>query len=128
VALLPKSRELNRSIPLALSALFVVALASAQPHRVHHFFQQSEQADHHGKPDSGNNHSSKAPAKTDQTECVIQTVSQHCAAIPAAIAKIMPIVAASEAYHPVLRRWIYHFVSSPFLQRAPPATGSSFNI
>jgi len=128
VNFLMRARTFNRSIALAVSALFVLALVSAQPHRVHHFFQEIEHAHGQGEADSNHAGHSQAPAKTPQTECVIQTVSQHCSAIPVAIAKIILIVTASEAYHPMLRRWIYHFVSSPFLQRAPPATGSSFNI
>jgi hypothetical protein len=113
---------------LAFSALFVLALAVAQPHRVHHFFEDIEHPHDHGNADSSHDDHSKAPAKAPQTECVVQAVSQHCSAIPAAIAKIPIIATAGEVYRPILRRWIYHFSLSPFLQRAPPAPSSSFNI
>jgi hypothetical protein len=125
---LSRSRRLARRSTLAFSVLFVLALATAQPHRVHHFFEDIDHEHHHGNAESSHDDHSKAPAKTPQTECVVQAVSQHCSAIPVAIEKIILIATAGEAYRPILRRWIYHFVSSPFLQRAPPPTGSSFNI
>ena len=125
---LSRSRWLARRFTLAFSALFVLALAITQPHRVHHFFEDIDRAHHHGKADSSHDDNSKAPAKAPQTECIVQAVSQHCSAIPVAVAKIPIIATTGEAYRPVLRRWVYRFSSSPFLQRAPPAISSSFSI
>src|SRR5262249_11658191 len=119
-----RSRRLARCSTLAFSVLFVLALAAAQPHRVHHFLEDIDHEHHHGNTESSHDDHSKPP----RTECVVQAVSQHCSAIPVAIEKIILIATAGEAYRPVLRRWIYHFFSSPFLQRAPPPSGSSFNI
>ena len=125
---LSRSRWLARRFTLAFSALFVLALAIAQPHRVHHFFEDIEHPHDHGNADSSHDDHSKAPAKASQTECVVQAVSQHCSAIPVAVAQIPIIASAVNAQLPVLRRWVYHFSLSPFLQRAPPAISSSFSI
>jgi hypothetical protein len=124
---LSRSRRLRR-FTVAFSALFVLALATAQPHRVHHFFEDIEHAHHQGGANSNHDDHSNAPGKSPQTECVVQAVSQHCAAIPVAVAKIAIVATTGEAYRPVLRRWVYRFSSSPFLQRAPPAVSSSFSI
>jgi len=113
---------------LAFSVLFALALAIAQPHRVHHFFQDVEHQHDHGETDSNHDDHSKAPAKAPQTECVVQAVSQHCSAIPVAVAQIPIIAATDKSPQPVLSRRIYHISASPFLQRAPPALSSSFSI
>jgi hypothetical protein len=125
---LTKVLELKRRFALVISALFLLALAAAQPHRVHHFFEDIDRAHHHDEADSNHDEHSKGPAKAPQTECVVQAVSQHCSAIPVAVAQIPIIASAVNAQLPVLRRWVYHFSASPFLQRAPPAISSSFSI
>ena len=125
---LSRSRWLARRFTLAFSALFVLVLATSQPHRVHHFFEDIDRAHHHDESDSNHDEHSKGPAKAPQTECVVQAVSQHCSAIPVAVAQIPIIATADKAYRPVLRRWVYHFSAFPFLQRAPPAISSSFSI
>src|SRR5712692_11325 len=124
---LSSSRWLMRRYALGFSALFVLVLATSQPHRVHHFFEDIDHARHYSEADSKNDDHSKAPDQAPQTECVVQAVSQHCSAIPVAIAKIPIIAIAGRAHYLVLYRWIYHFSLSPFLQRAPP-TLSSFSI
>jgi hypothetical protein len=125
---LTKVLELKRCFALAISALFVLLLVASQPHRVHHFFEDIDRAHSHEEADSNHDEHSKAPAKAPQTECVVQAVSQHCSAIPVAVAQIPIIASAVNAQLPVLRRWVYHFSSSPFLQRAPPPVSSSFSI
>src|SRR5262249_55072833 len=64
VNFLMRARTFNASIALAVSALFVLALVSAQPHRVHHFFQEIEHAHGQGEADSNHAGHSQAPAKT----------------------------------------------------------------
>jgi hypothetical protein len=125
---LSRSRWLGRHFTLAFSALFVLALAIAQPHRVHHFFEDIGHGHDHGETDSNHDDHSKAPAKAPQTECVVQAVSQHCSAIPVQLVTLPIIASGVTIFRPVLRRWIYHFPSSPSLQRAPPVISSSFSI
>jgi hypothetical protein len=119
---------LVRRFTLAFSAVFVLALATAQPHRVHHFFDEIAHERHHGDTESSQDDHPKAPNRAPQTECVVQAVSQHCSALPVAAAKIPIVSVADRAYYPVVSRWIYHFSFSPFLQRAPPTSYSSFSI
>ncbi len=119
--------SLKRSFALIFSALFALALAIAQPHRVHHFFEETQHDHHHGTTDSQDGHSN-TPGKTSQTECVVQALSQHCTALPVSMAAIPTVTAATEAYFHVLRSCVYHISSCPFLQRAPPAVSLSFNI
>ena len=123
---LRNSQQLKR-FTLVFSALFALALAIAQPHRVHHLFEEIEPAHDHGGADSGHS-DSKAPANTPRTECVIQAVSQHCSAIPVELATLPVITAGIAIFHPVLGRSVYHFTSSPFSQRAPPTRSSSLSI
>jgi hypothetical protein len=125
---LSKSLELKRRFALGISALFVLALTIAQPHRVHHFFEDIDRAHHHGEADSNHDNHSKAPVKAPQTECVVQAVSQHCSAVPVVITKIQIIATAARVYRPVSSNWIYYFSAFPFLQRAPPPVSSSFSI
>jgi hypothetical protein len=115
------SHSVKRSFTLIFSALFALALAIAQPHRVHHSFENTNHDHHHGETDSHQHGHSNAPGKNSQTECVVQAVSQHCAAVPVSIAAIPTVTATTRAYFVVLRSRIYHVSSSPFLQRAPPA-------
>jgi hypothetical protein len=121
-----KVLDLKRRFALGVSALFILALTASQPHRVHHFFDSSEWQ-HHGEGDSSRHHS-KPPAKTNQSECVVQAVSQHCSAIPVELATLPILGTNVEISHPVLSRWVHRFVSSPFSQRAPPEISSSFSI
>jgi hypothetical protein len=123
-----KGLELKRRFALVISALFLVFLAASQPHRVHHLFEGFGHAHDQGEVDSKHNDHSKRPEKSAQPDCVAQAVSQHCSAIPVAIVKIPIIATTGKVHHPVLSRWIYHFISSPFSQRAPPAISSSFGI
>ena len=118
---LDSTLSLKRIFPLVFSALFALALAIAQPHRVHHFFEEANQDHHRSTTDSHNGHSN-APGKTSQTECVVQAVSQHCAALPVSIAAIPTATAATRAKFDGLRSSVYHVSSSPFLQRAPPVS------
>jgi hypothetical protein len=123
---LRNSQELKR-LTLVFSALFALALAIVQPHRVHHLFEEIEPAHDHGGADSGHSDHSKTPANAPRTECVIQAVGQHCSAIPVELATLPFITAGVAIFHPVSSRWVYHFTSSPFSQRAPPANSSSFS-
>src|SRR5215831_13004733 len=125
---LNRSRRLVRRFTLPFSALFVLALATAQPHRVHHFFEAFDHQHRHVDTDSNHDDHSKVPTKAPQTECVVQAVSQHCSAIPVAIAKVPIVATAGEVCRPALSRWIYHFSLSPFLQRAPPASSPFYRI
>src|SRR5262249_22495002 len=113
---------------LVFSALFAFALAIAQPHRVHHVFENTEHTHNHGDADSSHSDHSKKPVKAPQTECVVQSISQHCFAIPVALVKTPLIALADETYRPVLSFSIHRFISSPFSQRAPPAVSSSYSI
>src|SRR5437762_564688 len=92
--------KLKRGLALGISALFVLAFTASQPHRVHHFFEDTEHAHHHSEADSNHKHDSKAPAKTDHTECVVQTVSQHCSAITVELATLPIIAAGIKIFHP----------------------------
>jgi len=125
---LGKSLGLKRSLALGISALFVLVLITSQPHRVHHVFEQIDHARHDPETPSKHHNDSKGPDKAPQTECVVRAVAQDCSALPVTLATIPIIPIAGQTNHPVLRRWIYRFVSSPFLQRAPPDTGTSFSI
>src|SRR5215470_20394789 len=95
------SLSLKRRFTLVFSALFALALAIVQPHRVHHFFDDIEHAHDHRETNSKHDDHSKAPPRAPQTECVVQAVSQHCSAIPVAIAKIPIIATAAQVYRPV---------------------------
>lgn len=121
-----KGLELKRRFALAISALFLLFPAASQPHRVHHLFEgfghahdqvDSDQRDHHKQQDND-----------ARTECVVQSVNQKCAAVPVEVAKLPIVAPTAEVFRPVLSRWIYHFTSSPFLQRAPPLERFSFSL
>ena len=116
----------KRRLALAVSALFILALTASQPHRVHHVFESSEWQQH-AEPDSSHHHS-KTPVKTDQSECVLQAVSQHCSAISVELAPLPIGGSAVRISDPVLNLWVYRLLSSPFSQRAPPGISSSFSI
>src|SRR5215470_3342795 len=118
--------RLKRHFALAFLTLFSLALAIAQPHRVHHFFEDIDHEHNHDATEESKDHHS-APAKGPQTECVVQAVIQHCSATSVFVAKIPLIAIATDVYPLVLTRWVYHFSLSPFLQRAPPTQSFFFS-
>jgi hypothetical protein len=116
---LRNSRRLKR-FALAFSALFALALAIAQPHRVHHFFADLDHAHQQDATGSHHHDHSKTPAKSPQTECRVEALSQHCSAVEVALAQIPIPTAIAQRYRFFLSARGYHFSSLPFLRRAPP--------
>src|SRR5215469_9182766 len=118
--LLRNSLPLKHHFTLVFAALFAFALALAQPHRVHHFFEQTKQRQSRGEAGSHHHDHSKTPIKSPQTECLVQALSQHCSAIPATADKLPIIATAAQLYRFALSSWVYSTSSTSFLQRAPP--------
>jgi hypothetical protein len=120
--------RLKRSAALGFASLFALFLVSAQPHRVHHFFEQLGPAHDHGATDSKRGGHSNRPDKTAPTQCFLQAASQHCAGVLVEFGNISTLASSGKPTYSTLSRWVYHFISSPFFQRAPPTNVSLVSI
>jgi hypothetical protein len=122
-----KSSAVCRCVSIITAFLFPLFLLIAQPHRVHHFFDDlSESHCAAGAADKACRHHSdqKLPA---QTHCAIQSSAQnsHLSHVP--FVQVVFIEASFEFFDNNLIPHLQHFSFSPFLGRAPPGTALLLN-
>lgn len=131
------SLERQGKMRLALAGAFLFFVLYSAPHRVHHLFEDlgvsSQSSDHaaiptapheHHEQDSAqdnasheHDHRSRGSAKAD---CTVQAVAQNFHVAPAQSIEVSYLKIESETQWADTLAWHYHFVPSPFSQRAPP--------
>jgi hypothetical protein len=68
---------ITRSVSVFCAASFLFFLLYSAPHRVHHFFDQVQPADHHSDDHRGKSDHHQKPA--GDSDCVFQASASHCA-------------------------------------------------
>ena len=110
---------ITRSVSVFCAASFLFFLLYSAPHRVHHFFDQVQPADHHSdnRRDKPDHHQKRA----GDSDCVFQASASHCAiGLTAQIAPftlapfVQNLVSCPESPSRDL------FLSGSFQIRAPP--------
>lgn len=126
-------------IALGIVSLFVSFLAASAPHRVHHLFEDLQEASIDGTPihgstapvrhhihahpgplHAGSTHDDHNHDGTTQTVCLLQSAAQHCHVSIVSLFEIasLTIGVQNQSDPPFLT--FSHFDPAPFSQRAPP--------
>jgi hypothetical protein len=107
---------------LGIVSLFVLFLTASAPHRVHHFFEQSQfpVAHDHDAADKPHSHGQDSP-KPQQSDCAVQSVAQnsHISSVQLIAVPFLEIALAYKPDPGIIASSF--FDASPFSQRAPPA-------
>jgi hypothetical protein len=101
------------------AAAFLFFLLYSTPHRVHHFFEQTQAASHQDGHDHGDRDRRKTPL--NESTCVFQASINRCAIGPTA--QIQPLTLTQSIQGLVVSKEtppLRQFLSGAFQIRAPP--------
>jgi len=114
-----KSSRVIRGAYALCTVSFLFFLLYSSPHRVHHFFEQTQASSH----EDGHNHSNRDGQKTPPNEptCVFQASVNRCAIGPTAQIELLALTHVIENISVSHENTDQHeFLAAAFQIRAPP--------